>query len=100
MGSRNNAIGVDTLGRPVHHCLEVLPEVGGLEVRVEFLGGDVAQVFGVFGDIVAAQTPRQLVFGKITGDELDRVEGESFTGLTGGQNPVENHFLGDLNWDR
>lgn len=93
MGSGDDPIGVDTLGRTANDGLEVILEIGGLEVGVEFLGGQVTQVLGKVGGVVTAETPRQLVFGEVAWDELDRVEGVCFTGLSGCENPIVDHFL-------
>lgn len=57
MGSGDNPIGVDTLGRTANDTLEIILEIGGLEVGVEFLGGQVTQVLGKVGGVVTAETP-------------------------------------------
>lgn len=93
MGSGDDPVGIDTLGRTANNGLEVLLEIGGFEVGIEFLGGHVAQVLGKVGGVVTAKTPRQLVFGEIAGDELDGVEGVCLTGLSSRENPIVDHFL-------
>lgn len=57
MGSGDNPIGVDTLGRTANDTLEIILEISGLEVGVEFLGGQVTQVLGKVGGVVTAETP-------------------------------------------
>lgn len=96
MSPRNNPVGINTLCCTANDRLKILPEIGWREVGVEILGGHISQVFGKFGRVVAAKAPGQLVFGKISGDVLDGIEGVCFTGLSGCENPVVNHFLRDL----
>lgn len=57
MGSGNNAVCVDPLGCAFDHCLEVVLEIDRLEVRIEFFGGDIAQVLGILWVVVAADAP-------------------------------------------
>lgn len=57
MGSGDDPIGVDTLGRTAHDTQEIILEIGRLEVGVEFLGGQVTQVLGKVGGVVTAETP-------------------------------------------
>lgn len=55
--ARDDSVLVDTLGGSAHHRLEVLAEVGRLEVRVQLGGQMVAEVPGVLGVVVAANAP-------------------------------------------
>ena len=96
MGPGYDPIGIDTLGRTANDGLKVILEIGGFEVGVEFLGSQVTQVLGKVGGVVTAETPRQLVFGEVAGDEFDRVEGVCFTGLSGCENPIVDLFLRNL----
>lgn len=94
---RDGAVHVDSLGRAPDHRLEVLPEVGGLELGIKLAGEIVTQILGILRVVVTADTPRILVFGKVSGDELDGVEGVGFAGLTGRKDSAVNGLLGDLN---
>lgn len=93
---RNDPVQIDTLRGAPQHRLEVLAEIGGLEVGVEFGGEMVAQVLGVLRVVVASDAPGVLVFGEIAGDELDGIEGVGFTGLTGREHSAVDRLLGDL----
>lgn len=96
MGPGDDTVCVDTLCRASDHGLEVVLEVGRLKVGVQLLGGDVAEVFGEFRVVITTDTPRQLVFGQVAGNELDRVEWIGFTGLSGGEDSGVDGFLGNL----
>lgn len=96
MLARDGSVLVDAPGGAPHHRLEILAEVGRFEVGIQIAGEMVAQVLGVLRVVVAADAPRVLVFGKISGNELDRVEGIGFTGLSGGQHSAVDRFLGNL----
>lgn len=96
VGSRDDPVSVNTLGLASDDRFEVLPEIGRYEVGIELLGCQVAQVFGEFGRVVTAKTPRQLILGEISGNELDGIEGVCFTRLPGCKNSVVNHFLCNL----
>lgn len=56
----------------------------------------VAEILGVLGVIVAADSPRQLIFGQIARNELDWVEGVGFTGLSGRHDSAADGFFGNL----
>lgn len=56
----------------------------------------VAEVLGVLGVVVAANSPRELIFGQIPRNELDRVEGVSFTSLSGRHDSAADGFFGNL----
>ena len=92
----DNTVGVDALGRAADDLLEILAEICGLELRVQILCSVVAKILGVFGVVVAADSPRELVFGQVTRDELDRVEGVSFTSLSGRHDSAADGLLGHL----
>lgn len=81
---RDHTVLIHTLCRAPDHRLEILAEIGRLEVRVELGGEMIAQVLGVFRVVVTPDAPGVLVFGEIARDELDRVEGIGLTGLAGG----------------
>ena len=55
--ARDDSVLVDTLGASAHHRLEVLAEVGGLEVRVQLGGQMVTEIPGVLGVVVATNAP-------------------------------------------
>ena len=94
--ARDHSVLVDTLGGATDHGLEILLEIGGLEVGVELGGEMVAEILGVLGVVVAANSPGVLVFGEVAGDELDGVEGVGFTGLAGCEDSAVDGLLGDL----
>lgn len=92
----DDTVGVDALGRAADDLLEILAEVGRLELWVQILCGVVAKVLGVFGVVVAADSPRELVFGQVTRNELDRVERVGFTSLAGRHYSAADGLLGHL----
>ena len=94
--SGNHTVCIDTLGGSANDGLEVLAEIGRLELRVQLGGEMVSQVLGIFGVVVTSNTPGVLVFGEVARDELDRVEGVGFTGLPSGDNSTADSFFGDL----
>jgi hypothetical protein len=55
--ARDDSVLVDTFGGSTHHGLEVLAEVGRLEIRVQLGGQMVAEIPGVLGVVVAANAP-------------------------------------------
>lgn len=89
-------IGVDALGGAADHGLEVIAEVDRLEIGIELLRGQVAEILGVVGTVVAADAPGELVLGQVSRNELDGIEGIRLAGLSGGQDPGVDGFLGDL----
>ena len=96
MLSGNDSVRVYTLGSATNHRFQVLAEIRGLEIGVQFGGQMVPEILGVFGVVVASDTPRVLVFGEIAGDELDGVEGVCFTGLSGRKYSAADRLFGDL----
>lgn len=56
----------------------------------------VAEILGVLGVVVAADSPRQLIFGQVPRNELDWVEGVGFTGLSGRHDSAADGFFGNL----
>lgn len=94
--ARDNPVLVYTLGGAPDHGLEVFPEVSRFEIGVEFGGEMVTQVLGVLRVVVAANAPGVLVFGEVSGNELDRVERVGFTGLAGCEDSAVDGLLGDL----
>lgn len=93
---RNNSVRVDTLGSAADHGLQVLAEVGRLELGVELGGQVVTEVSGVIRVVVAPDAPGVLVFGEIARNEFDGVEWVGFTSLSGSQDSATDGFLGDL----
>lgn len=55
--ARDDSVLVHTLRGPAHHRLEVLAEVGRLEVRVQLGGQMVAEIPGVLGVVVTTDAP-------------------------------------------
>lgn len=53
----NHPVLIDTLSGSANDGLEVLAEIGGLELGVELGGEMVAQILGVFGVVVTSDTP-------------------------------------------
>lgn len=96
MLARDDSVLVDTLGGAAHHRLEVLAEVGGLEIGIQLRSQVVAKIPGVLGVVVAADAPRVLVFGKITRDELDGVERIGFTGLPSSEDSTADSLFRNL----
>jgi hypothetical protein len=94
--ARNHAVLVDSLGGAPDHRLEILLEVGRLEVGIELGGEVVTQVLGVLGIVVAADSPRVLVFGEVAGDELDGIERVGFAGLARCKDSAVDGLLRDL----
>lgn len=94
--SGNHTVCIYSLGGSANDGLEVLAEIGRLELRVQLGGEMVSQVLGIFGVVVTSNTPGVLVFSEVARDELDRVEGVGFTGLTSGDNSTADSFFGDL----
>lgn len=56
----------------------------------------VAKILGVLGVVVAADSPRQLIFSQIPWNELDWVEWIGFTGLSGRHDSAADGFFGNL----
>lgn len=56
--ARDDAVRINTLGSAPDHRLQVLAEIGGLEVRVQLLRRQVAQVPGILRVVVTADAPR------------------------------------------
>lgn len=87
---------VDTLGGTAHHGLEILAEVGWLELRVQLGGQMVAEIPGILRVVIATDAPGVLIFGEVSRDELDRVERIGFAGLPGCEDAAANSLLGNL----
>lgn len=93
---RDDAVLVHTLRSTTHNRLEVLTEIGGLELGVELRGEMVPEILGVLRVVVASDAPGVLVFGEVSGNELDRIEGIGLTGLSGRKHSTADRLLGDL----
>ena len=92
----NDAVGVHTLRSASDHRLKVLAEVGRLELGVELGSEIVAEISRVIGVVVTSDAPRVLIFGEISGNEFDWVEGIGLARLSGRKHSAADRFFGDL----